>query len=253
MEDCQICFLPMPDHLICCVSLPPATISSTPAYDFAIDHQELATEPMEEYYACCGKCICRGCLYSFNKSGNIGTCPFCNSDRSTKTDEECNEELMKRVEANDATSIFLVAGYYLHGVDGFQQDRTKAIDLYARAGQLGHGMAHNQLGGIYDDRGDMKKVRFHYEAAAMAGNELARWNLGCLEYNSGNSERAIKHLTIAASAGEYNVMHELRKRFEKGLVSRESIDSTLTAYNNSCAEMRSEARDAYIRAMNGTM
>ena len=27
---------------------------------------------------------------------------------------------------------------------------------------------------------------------------------------------------------------------------RESIDSTLTAYNNSCAEMRSEARDAYI-------
>jgi hypothetical protein len=82
----------------------------------------------------------------------------------------------------------------------------------------------------------------------MAGNELARWNLGCLEYNSGNSERAIKHLTIAASAGEYNVMHELRKRFEKGLVSRESIDSTLTAYNNSCAEMRSEARDAYIQS-----
>jgi hypothetical protein len=30
-------------------------------------------------------------------------------------------------------------------------------------------------------------------------------------------------------------------------VSRESIDSTLAAYNNSCAEMRSEARDSYIR------
>jgi hypothetical protein len=29
--------------------------------------------------------------------------------------------------------------------------------------------------------------------------------------------------------------------FDVGGVSRESIDSTLTAYNNSCAEMRSEA------------
>jgi hypothetical protein len=52
---------------------------------------------------------------------------------------------------------------------------------------------------------------------------------------------------IAASAGEYDDMHVLRKRFEKGLVSRESIDSTLSAYNNSCAEMRSEARDVYIQ------
>ena len=30
-------------------------------------------------------------------------------------------------------------------------------------------------------------------------------------------------------------------------VSRESINSTLAAYNNSCVEMRSEARDAYIQ------
>jgi TPR repeat protein len=81
-----------------------------------------------------------------------------------------------------------VAGYYLHGVNGFQQDRTKAIELYARAGQLGHSMAHNQLGGIYKDGGELKKAKFHYETAAMAGNELARWNLGCLEAQSGNME-----------------------------------------------------------------
>jgi hypothetical protein len=29
-EECLICFLPMPIELICCVSLPPATISSVP-------------------------------------------------------------------------------------------------------------------------------------------------------------------------------------------------------------------------------
>ena len=58
---------------------------------------------------------------------------------------------------------------------------------------------------------------------------------------------------IVASAGDYDAMNSLQIEFKQGLVSRESIDSTLTAYNNSCAEMRSEARDAYIRAMNGTM
>jgi hypothetical protein len=92
----------------------------------------------------------------------------------------------------------------------------------------------------------LKKAKFHYEAAAMAGHEVARFNLGCLEGHFGNLEWAIKHWIIAASAGSYCALRELIIYFEKGLVSRESIDSTLAAYNNSCAEMRSEDRDAYI-------
>ena len=47
-------------------------------------------------------------------------------------------------------------------------------------------------------------------------------------------------------------MQHLRIAFEKGQLSRESIDSVLTAYNSSCVEMRSEARDASIRAMTET-
>jgi hypothetical protein len=49
----------------------------------------------------------------------------------------------------------------------------------------------------------LKKAKFHYEAAAMAGRELARSTLGTNEYQSGNLERALKHWTIAASAGNY--------------------------------------------------
>ena len=62
-------------------------------------------------------------------------------------------------------------------------------------------------------------------------------------------ERAVKHWNIAASAGNYKAMNTLIKFFEIGDVSRDVIDSTLTAYNSSCAEFRSEARDACIRAM----
>ena len=93
----------------------------------------------------------------------------------------------------------------------------------------------------------MKKSKFHNEAAAMAGNELARCNLGIFEMESGNIERAVKHWTITASAGCFGSMHFLIKQFESGVVSRESIDTTLTAYNNSCADMRSIARDAFVK------
>jgi TPR repeat protein len=181
-------------------------------------------------------------------SGNIGKCPFCNSDRG-KTEEELVAEMMKRVAANDAASINLLADSYDRGLHGLQRDRAKAIELYVRAANLGYSQAHYNMAIIYyHEGGNMKKAKFHFEAAAMAGHEMARYNLGAIEYNSGNVEQAIKHWKIAASAGCYRAMHELRSFFEKGKVSRESIDSTLSAYNKSCAEFRSEARDACICA-----
>jgi TPR repeat protein len=216
-------------------------------------NKELEAEDMQLYYPCCGKSICRGCVYSFMKSGNIGKCPFCNSDRSSKTVEERVGELMKRVEANDAGAICMLADSYYHGLNSVQQDHAKAKELYTKAAELGSSKAHNNLAGVNHQGGDMKKAKFHFEAAAMAGHEGARYNLGMDESNSGNMERAVKHWTIAASAGNYTALHHLREFFEDGYVSRESIDSTLTAYNNACAEMRSEARDSAIQLETDTI
>jgi TPR repeat protein len=157
--------------------------------------------------------------------------------------------MMRRVDANDPDSICMLATHYHLGRAGFQQDHAKAIELYARAADLGCSDAHSNLGILYHEGGYMKKAKFHFEAAAMAGHDGARYNLGGFEANSGNLERAAKHWTIAASAGHYNAMYTLQFGFQQGGVSRELIESTLTAYNNSCVEMRSEARDARIRAM----
>jgi tetratricopeptide (TPR) repeat protein len=245
-EDCPICFLPMPVVIISCVSLPPATITSVPIHDFAIANEELAQKAMEQYFVCCGKSICQGCIYSFCQAGNSTKCPFCNSERAGKTDEDRVVEIRKRVEVNDAASISLLAHAYHKGRGGLQQDHAKAIELYAQAADLGHSEAHCQLANIYDEGGNLKKAKFHFEAAAMAGHEAARSNIGSIEFQSGNIERALKHWTIAASAGSFYCMHYLRILFEKGYVNGELIDSTLAAYNNSCSEMRSEARDAYI-------
>jgi TPR repeat protein len=99
----------------------------------------------------------------------------------------------------------------------------------------------------YYVEGDLKKSTFHFEAAAMAGNEVARFNLGAIESESGNMERAFKHWIISASSGYCYAMQNLRTAFEDGLVSIDTIESTLTAYNTSCVEMRSISRDAVIR------
>jgi hypothetical protein len=213
-------------------SLPPATILSVPVYDFAEANDDLDEDDktMEQFYSCCGKSICKGCVYSFIDSGNIVKCPFCNSERGGLTADERFEEVMKRVGANDAGAIHVLGTYYYSGLGGLQQDRTRGMELYARAAELGHIEAHNFLGTIYDKGGDLKKSKFHWEAAAMAGHEVARCILGHMEACSGNIERAVKHWKIAASAGQYDAMHHLRIQFERGFVSRESINSTLAAY-----------------------
>jgi TPR repeat protein len=173
-EDCPICFLPMPKKFINCITLPPATITSVPIYDFAMANEELAIVPLEQYFPCCGKSICSGCVHSCRKSGNDGKCPFCNSDRGGKTEEENNKDITKRVAANDAASIYLLANSYRHGLRGLQQDQTRAIELYARAANLGHSKAHYNMACLYHEGGDLTKAKFHLEAAAMAGHEVSR-------------------------------------------------------------------------------
>ena len=235
----------MPTRLISCVSLPNANISSVPIYDFAVANVELTKREMEQYYPLLSR-ICAGCVHSFICAGNIGKCPFRNSDRGNENDEHI-KQIMKRVAANDPAAIYMLAHFYYQGLGGLQQDRAKAIELFRRSAELGCNIAGSNLGGIYLGGRDWKKAKFYFEAAAIAGCEASRYELADIEKELGNVERAIQHLRIGAKAGCYCAMHVLQVGFERGGVSRESIDSTLAAYNNSCAEMRSESRNAFIR------
>jgi hypothetical protein len=85
------------------------------------------------------------------------------------------------------------------------------------------------------------------EASIVMGSVHSHMSLR--ESNTGNVERAVQHFKIAASAGECNSMKYLIPCFNLGFINRDEMNSILTAYNNSCAETRSEARDIYIRAL----
>jgi TPR repeat protein len=107
--------------------------------------------------------------------------------------------------------------------------------------------AHYRIGISYFERTgvekDTKKVIRHFEIAAMAGHERARYYLGYIEADSGNMERAIKYWTFSASAGQKESMMMIKESFEKGLVQTDAYELMLKAYNHSCEEMRSKARD----------
>jgi TPR repeat protein len=180
-----------------------------------------------------------------------------------KTEEEEIVQLMKRVEGKDAGAMCLLGHYHNQGHFGLLQDRTKAISLWKQAAELGSSRSHFYLGNIYHDGGDLKKAKFHFEVSAMAGHEVARCNLGVIESESGNMDRALKHWVIAASTGQCKAMDTFRRLYELQLptnpnvrisfkqdeMSRDTFEATLAAYNKSCAEMRSEARDSFIRAL----
>jgi len=133
------------------------------------------------YQSCCGKVICNGCVYApvYDREGNKvdndkqNACAFCRVV-APKTDEEAIERLNKRVEANDAQAIFNLGVYYRDGRFGFEQDHTKALELYHRAGELNYVNAYNNIGNAYElGQGvevDMKKSQHYYELSAMRRN-----------------------------------------------------------------------------------
>jgi TPR repeat protein len=123
---------------------------------------------------------------SFYKSGNVNTCAFCKTESACSTDKERVEEMMKRVEVNDAGAMSFMGSYYRRGgKGGFMQDQEKAKELLNRAAKLGSSHAHFCIGNDYHREGELKKAKFHYEAAAMAGHELARLNIGIMENDLG--------------------------------------------------------------------
>ena len=81
---------------------------------------------------------------------------------------------MRRVEANDPASIYLLAYNYYLGLNGVQQDHAKAIELYISAAELGCSKAPSSLGNIYHQGGDMKRAKIHWEAAAWQEMKMKR-------------------------------------------------------------------------------
>ena len=166
LEECPICMLPLPPEM------------------------ETAS-----FFSCCGKNICDGCIYSMEETGdkNMKLCPFCKTPPAESDEEEINRT-NKLMEKDNADAFHMLPSCYRNGRYGMPQDEAKANELYLKAGELGCADAYYDLGNAYRlGRGveiDKKKAKHYYELAAMSGKVNARHNLGCVEYDAGNYQRA---------------------------------------------------------------
>jgi len=221
-EDCPICFLRMP-----------------------------SLDTGWRYQTCCGKQICSGCVYApvYDDQGNEvdnRKCPFCRV--LYPTSDEVVVMLKKRIDADDAIATYTLGYYYSEGTYGFPQEYEKALELYNRAGELGHAKAYNDIGhAYYDGKGvevDKKKMKYYWELSAMGGYAEARHNIGVEEEIAGNIDRALKHYMIAVRAGDNDSLMEIQDLYSSGHATKEDYTKALRAYQEYLDEIKSPQRDA---------
>ena len=221
-EDCPICFLLLP-----------------------------SLRSGSRYYSCCGKRICSGCVSTpiYDNQGNKvddQKCPFCRTLKPITT-KEAVERDKKRMEAGNAESTYNLAYYYEHGEHGLPQDRSKALELYHRAGDLGCLEAYNSIGVTYNNgegvEVDKKKANHYYELAAMKGSVNARLNLAFEEAKAGSLERAMKHFMIAVGGGNADSLKSIHKLYELNVATKEDYSKALQAYQEYLHEIKSDQRD----------
>ena len=150
---------------------------------------------------------------------------------------------MKRVEANDPVALCREgAKQYNKG------EYIRAFEYFTNAAALGDVEAHYTMVAVMyrDGEGvekDEGKEIYHLEEAAIGGHPSARHNLGWLELNNDNLERAVKHWIIAATHGDDGSIKALMKAFKLGLVDKDVLAAALRAHK--------DAVDATKRVLRG--
>ena len=203
------------------------------------------------YFSCCGKMICSGCSWAplYDNQGNEvdnKKCAFCRT-----SDPESYEEIMKRhekrVDADDPIAIYTKGNYYKDGRNGYPQDYAKALESFHRSAELGCSEAYTSIGYVYlSGRGvkiDEEKAKHYYELAAMGGDTSARHNLGVLEANVGNYDRALKHLLIANRAGHDKSLEMIKDMYQHGDATKDDYTKALQSYQEYLGEIKSCQRD----------
>ena len=188
-DECPICRLPLP--------LCPEEMSCT---------------------CCCGKVLCNGCMYAgyTRDSDDRFLCQFCRTPQLV-SQKKALKMTKKRADADDAASIHQLGHYYHNGEMGLHQRCDKAMELWLRAGELGHASSYDVIGDIYDSgegvERDEKKAKHYWELAAMGGGVYARQKLGIVEWRAGNVCRSMKHYMIAAKVGFDPSLQKVREGY----------------------------------------
>jgi len=201
------------------------------------------------YMECCGKLICRGCFHAFQSritKRKDDVCPFCRAANYT-SDEETIKQFKIRTDLNDSQALFDMGYMYRDGDYGLSQSYAKALELWHRAAELGNADAYCLIGNAYKFgegvEADEKKAKHYYELAAMAGNVQARHNLGGMEGNTGNMDRALKHWMMAVKDGCSESLKYIKMLYSNGQATKNDYAKALRSFQTYLDAIKSDQRD----------
>ena len=127
------------------------------------------------------------------------------------------------------------------------QDYEKALELWHRAGELGYAKAYNNIGNAYFHGSgverDVRKATHYGELGAVGGDTTARHNLGIVESNVDNMNRALKHYMIAVGSGYNDSLKYIKQLYMRGHATRDDYAKALRAYQAYLEEIKSDQRD----------
>ncbi|EJK66541.1 hypothetical protein THAOC_12535, partial [Thalassiosira oceanica] len=130
---------------------------------------------------------------------------------------------------------------------GLQKDMRKAVELFTEAAELGFIDALYSLGVAHDrgegDQQDYKMAAKFWSKAAMQGHVLSRHNLGCIEGQKGNDDRAVRHYLISAKIGVKESLDAIKKMLMVGEATKEQYVEALKGYQDAVEETKSHDRD----------
>ena len=198
------------------------------------------------FSVCCMKRICKGCDYAAKKRGMFD-CPFCRTPIPDDNYADTLVMIMSRVDKKDPVAIHHLGKVYFFGELGLQKDMRRAVVLWTEAAVLGSIEALFDLGNSYCNgdgvQQDEAKGAEFFQKAAMQGHVESRYNIGTLEGEKGNYNRASRHLLISAKMGHQESAGQIKNAFTVGLATKEQYTEALKGYQDAVEEMKSHDRD----------
>ena len=88
-----------------------------------------------------------------------------------------------------------------------------------------------------------KQARHYSELAAMDGHAIARSNLGIMEEESGNVDKAIKHYLISVEGGNKQALEIIKDLYMIGRATKDEYAIALRMYQTYLDELKSGQRD----------
>ena len=202
------------------------------------------------HLSCCGKEMCGGCRFEIESEITMGKledeCALCRQPHSGHSIHGIQQRMQKRTPY--AYEYLVLGDAYKRGC-GVPQSDKEALQMFIRSAELGNATAFAVISTYYSEGLLVKKnlsrsIEF-LGISVKLGSVEAREVLALIEAGNGNSNKAVRHWTVAAGAGSQESLDHLKEKFKDALVSKDHLTQALYAFHAYNQEKKSESRNEY--------